>query len=137
VARPARLELATLCLEGRRSIQLSYGRAVILILRHLRLVLTVFWSRLSAPPRNRKGACVLKFAARNSLTKVGSARIGDASIQSLFPNRGVFCRVRCVHEINREDALQFVVARVPAAHARRERLRFILFVSPFTPKDLM
>ena len=26
VARPARLELATLCLEGRRSIQLSYGR---------------------------------------------------------------------------------------------------------------
>jgi hypothetical protein len=28
VARPARLELATLCLEGRRSIQLSYGRYV-------------------------------------------------------------------------------------------------------------
>jgi hypothetical protein len=28
VARPARLELATLCLEGRRSIQLSYGRVV-------------------------------------------------------------------------------------------------------------
>jgi hypothetical protein len=27
MARPARLELATLCLEGRRSIQLSYGRA--------------------------------------------------------------------------------------------------------------
>src|SRR6266853_5817964 len=26
VARPARLELATLCLEGRRSIRLSYGR---------------------------------------------------------------------------------------------------------------
>jgi hypothetical protein len=26
VARPARFELATLCLEGRRSIQLSYGR---------------------------------------------------------------------------------------------------------------
>jgi hypothetical protein len=26
MARPARLELATLCLEGRRSIQLSYGR---------------------------------------------------------------------------------------------------------------
>jgi hypothetical protein len=25
MARPARLELATLCLEGRRSIQLSYG----------------------------------------------------------------------------------------------------------------
>ncbi len=28
MARPARLELATLCLEGRRSIQLSYGRIV-------------------------------------------------------------------------------------------------------------
>ena len=28
VARPARLELATPCLEGRRSIQLSYGRTV-------------------------------------------------------------------------------------------------------------
>ena len=27
MARPARLELATPCLEGRRSIQLSYGRA--------------------------------------------------------------------------------------------------------------
>src|SRR4051794_13336558 len=27
MARPARFELATLCLEGRRSIQLSYGRA--------------------------------------------------------------------------------------------------------------
>jgi hypothetical protein len=27
VARPGRLELPTLCLEGRRSIQLSYGRA--------------------------------------------------------------------------------------------------------------
>ncbi len=27
MARPARLERATLCLEGRRSIQLSYGRA--------------------------------------------------------------------------------------------------------------
>jgi hypothetical protein len=26
MARPARLELATLCLEGRRSFQLSYGR---------------------------------------------------------------------------------------------------------------
>jgi hypothetical protein len=28
MARPARLELATLCLEGRRSIQLSYGRLI-------------------------------------------------------------------------------------------------------------
>ena len=28
MARPARLERATLCLEGRRSIQLSYGRGV-------------------------------------------------------------------------------------------------------------
>ena len=27
MARPGRLELPTLCLEGRRSIQLSYGRA--------------------------------------------------------------------------------------------------------------
>ncbi len=27
VARPGRLELPTLCLEGRRSIQLSYGRS--------------------------------------------------------------------------------------------------------------
>jgi hypothetical protein len=26
MARPGRLELPTLCLEGRRSIQLSYGR---------------------------------------------------------------------------------------------------------------
>ena len=29
MARPARLELATLCLEGRRSIQLSYGRVYV------------------------------------------------------------------------------------------------------------
>jgi hypothetical protein len=28
MARPARLELATPCLEGRRSIQLSYGRLI-------------------------------------------------------------------------------------------------------------
>jgi hypothetical protein len=28
VARPGRLELPTLCLEGRRSIQLSYGRSL-------------------------------------------------------------------------------------------------------------
>jgi hypothetical protein len=28
MARPGRLELPTLCLEGRRSIQLSYGRTV-------------------------------------------------------------------------------------------------------------
>jgi hypothetical protein len=28
VARPGRFELPTLCLEGRRSIQLSYGRTV-------------------------------------------------------------------------------------------------------------
>jgi hypothetical protein len=28
MARPGRLELPTLCLEGRRSIQLSYGRVV-------------------------------------------------------------------------------------------------------------
>ena len=32
VARPGRLELPTLCLEGRRSIQLSYGRVVLLLL---------------------------------------------------------------------------------------------------------
>jgi hypothetical protein len=30
VARPGRLELPTLCLEGRRSIQLSYGRNFII-----------------------------------------------------------------------------------------------------------
>jgi hypothetical protein len=29
VARPGRLELPTLCLEGRRSIQLSYGRTAL------------------------------------------------------------------------------------------------------------
>ena len=32
VARPGRLELPTLCLEGRRSIQLSYGRVIFLLL---------------------------------------------------------------------------------------------------------
>ena len=36
MARPARFELATLCLEGRCSIQLSYGRMPSLILKHLR-----------------------------------------------------------------------------------------------------
>ena len=42
VARPGRFELPTLCLEGRRSIQLSYGRTA-LILGYLRLVRTLFW----------------------------------------------------------------------------------------------
>jgi hypothetical protein len=42
VARPGRLELPTLCLEGRRSIQLSYGRIVDLILKHLPSGVTLF-----------------------------------------------------------------------------------------------
>jgi hypothetical protein len=35
MARPGRLELPTLCLEGRRSIQLSYGRILTPILQFL------------------------------------------------------------------------------------------------------
>ena len=35
MARPGRVELPTLCLEGRRSIQLSYGRAAYLQFRTL------------------------------------------------------------------------------------------------------
>jgi hypothetical protein len=37
MARPGRLELPTLCLEGRRSIQLSYGRVVAILFNVLRL----------------------------------------------------------------------------------------------------
>jgi hypothetical protein len=43
MARPARFELATLCLEGRRSIHLSYGR-IVLILEYLCLRRTLFCS---------------------------------------------------------------------------------------------
>jgi hypothetical protein len=39
MARPGRLELPTLCLEGRRSIQLSYGRT-----GTARLILEHFWT---------------------------------------------------------------------------------------------
>ena len=35
MARPEGFEPPTLCLEGRRSIQLSYGRVVVLILEYL------------------------------------------------------------------------------------------------------
>jgi hypothetical protein len=35
MARPGRVELPTLCLEGRRSIQLSYGRVARPSLSHL------------------------------------------------------------------------------------------------------
>ena len=41
MARPGRLELPTLCLEGRCSIQLSYGRTT-LILGYLCLARTLF-----------------------------------------------------------------------------------------------
>jgi hypothetical protein len=43
MARPEGFEPPTLCLEGRRSFQLSYGR-ITLILRHLCLTRTSFWS---------------------------------------------------------------------------------------------
>jgi hypothetical protein len=43
MARPEGFEPPTLCLEGRRSFQLSYGR-IGLILRYLCFVRTLFWS---------------------------------------------------------------------------------------------
>jgi hypothetical protein len=43
MARPGRFELPTLCLEGRRSIQLSYGRAPTLILNQLFGTTIQFW----------------------------------------------------------------------------------------------
>ncbi len=48
VARPGRLELPTLCLEGRRSIQLSYGRTL-LILGYLCLARTLIWVNDALP----------------------------------------------------------------------------------------
>jgi integrase len=46
MARPPRLERGTLCLEGRCSIQLSYGR-IPFIIRHLRMIL---WKRFGFSP---------------------------------------------------------------------------------------
>jgi hypothetical protein len=43
IARPAGLEPAAFCLEGRRSIQLSYGRAATLILNQLFGTTIPFW----------------------------------------------------------------------------------------------
>jgi hypothetical protein len=41
MARPERFELPTLCFEGRCSIQLSYGRAVVSAILSLRRVLGI------------------------------------------------------------------------------------------------
>jgi hypothetical protein len=52
VARPARLERATLCLEGRRSIQLSYGRNLDYWLILLRLQVDFEPQLLAVEPGN-------------------------------------------------------------------------------------
>ena len=49
VARPGRFELPTLCLEGRRSIQLSYGRtSAVVILNHLSRLMIPIWRPLAS-----------------------------------------------------------------------------------------
>ena len=78
MARPGRLELPTLCLEGRRSIQLSYGRNY-LIVRYLFACAQYFWvitlcsdGRRSFPTLVRT---VVKVRLARSLERVGIALI--------------------------------------------------------------
>ncbi len=71
MARPGRLELPTLCLEGRRSIQLSYGR-----IETARLILEHFWTIPKKNPMINSASLLRTLAAasgyaRNSIQRAG------------------------------------------------------------------
>jgi hypothetical protein len=51
-----------------------------------------------------------EFAPRDTLAQVVAARLGDASLQCLFPDVGVFGRVRSVHEIDGQNSFKLVVS---------------------------
>ena len=61
MARPGRVELPTLCLEGRRSIQLSYGRPAVTSIRQKR---RLNGQHLSFVPEAIQSVCLHKRACR-------------------------------------------------------------------------
>ena len=65
MARPGRLELPTLCLEGRRSFRLSYGRVACNWLTVLRL--RPLSQRATEPPRPHYGQSTDALLQRNWL----------------------------------------------------------------------